>query len=344
MVSVAAKAKQKQITWTEEGRRAFSTLKSLVNKCPKLYFIDTKLPIILYTDASDYAHGAYLCQVKQQEDGTTVELPIRFLSGTFSGAQIRWSTIEKEAFAIYWALKKLDDLVGGVRFTIRTDHRNLHYLNNHGSRKVLQWKLDIQHYDAIIEHVPGELNVPADVFSRLVSKAPVPVLNQIVILQCTDAQRILIKECHEWLHAHYGVDRTILHLTQRHPKETSADKWPHFRHDVRAYIQSCVTCQKMSNNSGSPFCCFNATANAKNRHGHHWSAPRSDDLQVYYRVHRHIYQICRIVPRKHGVCNLSWKCAMETHMPVLYTVRNLNRSGYTVYEPNTNSPRLNIWH
>ena len=149
MVSVAAKAKQKQITWTEEGRRAVSTLKSLVNKCPKLYFIDTKLPIILYTDASDYAHGAYLCQVKKQEDGTTVELPIRFLSGTFSGAQIRWSTIEKEAFAIYWALKKLDDLVGGVRFTIRTDHRNLLYLNNHGSRKVLQWKLDIQYYDAI---------------------------------------------------------------------------------------------------------------------------------------------------------------------------------------------------
>jgi hypothetical protein len=76
MVSVAAKAKQKQITWTEEGRRAFSTLKSLVNKCPKLYFIDTKLPIILYTDASDYTHGAYLCQVQKHEDSTTVELPI----------------------------------------------------------------------------------------------------------------------------------------------------------------------------------------------------------------------------------------------------------------------------
>ena len=35
-------------------------------------------------------------------------------------------------------------------------------------------------------------------------------------------------------------------LTQRHPVETSADSWPHLRHDVRAYIQSCVTYQKMS--------------------------------------------------------------------------------------------------
>ena len=75
-----------------------------------------------------------------------------------------------------------------VLFTIRTDRRNLLNLNNHGSQKVfLQWNLDIQHYDAIVEHVPGELNIPADVFSRLVSKAPVTALNQIVVLQGTDA-------------------------------------------------------------------------------------------------------------------------------------------------------------
>ena len=74
----------------------------------------------------------------------------------------------REAYAIYWALGKLDDLLGGIAFTIRTDHRNLLYMNKHGSRKVLQWKLDIQHYYAIIDHVPGNLNIPADVFSRLV--------------------------------------------------------------------------------------------------------------------------------------------------------------------------------
>ena len=81
--------------------------------------------------------------MQTQPDASLVEQPIRFLSGTFAGAQTRWSTIEKEAYAIYWALKKLDDLLGGIRFTIQTDHRNLFYLNNHGSRKILQWKLDI---------------------------------------------------------------------------------------------------------------------------------------------------------------------------------------------------------
>ena len=106
--------------------------------------------------------------------------------------------LEKEAFTIYWSLKKLEDLVGGVRFTIRTDHRNLLHLNNQGSRKDLQWKLDIQHCDAIIEHVPGELYIPTDLFSHLVPKAPVAALNHIVILQCTDAQRLLMKESHKW--------------------------------------------------------------------------------------------------------------------------------------------------
>ena len=143
------------MTWDDAPTDSFNKLKDLVHNCQKLYFIDYSLKIILYTDASDYAHGAYLCQERIHGDGI-IEEPIRFLGGTFHGPQTRWSTIEKEAYAIYWALQRLDDLIGGVPFTIRTDHRNLLFMNNHGSCKVLQWKLDIQHYNAIIEHVPGK--------------------------------------------------------------------------------------------------------------------------------------------------------------------------------------------
>ena len=60
----------------------------------------------------------------------------------------------------------------GNTITIRTDHRNLLFMNQYGSRKVLQWKLDIQHYNAIIEHVPGKANIPADIFSRQIIRAP----------------------------------------------------------------------------------------------------------------------------------------------------------------------------
>jgi len=122
MASAANQQRSKTIVWTQQADGDFNTLKSLINQCTKLYL---EIPVILYTDAPDYA---YLCQVQTQPDGSLVEQPIWFLSGTFAGAQTRWSTIEKEVYAIYWALKKLDDLLSGIRFTIRTDHWNLLYL------------------------------------------------------------------------------------------------------------------------------------------------------------------------------------------------------------------------
>jgi transposase InsO family protein len=253
MVTAATKHSHKTLTWTTDGHESFQRLKQLVNTCAKLYFIDYKLKIVLYTDASDYAHGAYLCQLRPWADGSITEEPIRFLGGTFHGPQLRWSTIEKEAYAIHWALLRLDDLIGGVPFTIRTDHRNLLFMNNHGSRKVFQWKLDIQHYDATIEHVPGKANIPADVFSRLVvrpgGEVPTPSpntqVNHIVTLDCTAAQRSLIEKFHAYLYAHHGVERTIALMVQHAPTETSATAWPNLKHDVRRYIQSCPTCQKM---------------------------------------------------------------------------------------------------
>jgi len=36
--------------------------------------------------------------------------------GTLNDSQVQWSTIEKVAYTINWALLRLDDLVGGVYF------------------------------------------------------------------------------------------------------------------------------------------------------------------------------------------------------------------------------------
>ena len=52
----------KSLIWNPTAMVAFEKMKYLVNQCQKLYFIDYSLKIILHTDASDYAHGAYLCQ------------------------------------------------------------------------------------------------------------------------------------------------------------------------------------------------------------------------------------------------------------------------------------------
>ena len=56
---------------------------------------------------------------------------------------------------------------GSFHHTYGPNH-NLLFMNNHGFRKVLQWKFDIQYYDPTIEHVAGKANISADVFSRLI--------------------------------------------------------------------------------------------------------------------------------------------------------------------------------
>ena len=49
MVTVTTRNIIKMLTWTNEGHLAFEPLKALVNVCPKLFFIDYSLRIILYT-------------------------------------------------------------------------------------------------------------------------------------------------------------------------------------------------------------------------------------------------------------------------------------------------------
>jgi hypothetical protein len=94
-----AKAKRKKLEWTEEADLAFTTLRQSIHECPLLWFIDDTSPIILYTDASDYGIGAYLCQVV---DGQ--ERPIGFLSKALLREQSRWDTGQKEGYAIFFAL------------------------------------------------------------------------------------------------------------------------------------------------------------------------------------------------------------------------------------------------
>jgi hypothetical protein len=94
-----------------------------VGNCPKLFYVDLKLPIHVRTDASDYGIGGYIFPIDQQK-----ELQIRFNSKALHKAQLNWSTIEKEAYAIFYTVTKFDFLLRDVRFVVETDHKNLAFL------------------------------------------------------------------------------------------------------------------------------------------------------------------------------------------------------------------------
>ena len=135
-------------------------------------------PYVLYTDASDYGIGAILVQ---EVDG--IERPIHFVSKTLTTEQRRWSTIEKEAYAIVHALQKLRPYLWGAKFEVRTDHKPLLSLfkNPIKNAKITRWAILLSEYACPIVYCPGKQNAKADLLSRIQ-----PLEQQICVLDTAE--------------------------------------------------------------------------------------------------------------------------------------------------------------
>ena len=96
-----------------------------ISECQTLHFVQNNETIFLQTDASDYGIGAYLFQLV---DG--IEKPVDFISKKLVKSQLAWTVPEKEAYAIYYAFRKLDYLIRDVRFVLQTGYKNLKFIND----------------------------------------------------------------------------------------------------------------------------------------------------------------------------------------------------------------------
>jgi hypothetical protein len=205
------KTSKKTIIWTEEQQTQFRACQQAVVGCRKLYYEQAGLPIRVYTDASDYGIRAYLCQVN--DDGT--EVPIEFISKTLTKAERKWSTYEKEAYAIFYALRKWESHLRDVKFTLFTDHKNLTYLAKDPNAKVMRWRLGVQDYDFDIAYIPGEDNIVADAFSRLCPRT-LPEEDSKIDAAAASVNTLMvhIDEFDEWPPVRpYGQERDHLQYT-----------------------------------------------------------------------------------------------------------------------------------
>jgi len=123
------------------------------------------VPFCLHTDASGTAVGATL----GQKDASGIEHPLAFVSQKLTMTQCRWSAIEREAYAIVWALGRFTDLIFGSRIVIFCDHNPLQYIRESATKsaKLSRWSLVLAEFDLDIKYNKGSGNVVADYLSRM---------------------------------------------------------------------------------------------------------------------------------------------------------------------------------
>lgn len=154
---------------------AVKQLSKALTEAPILALPNYDREFVLFTDASNIAMGAALCQ--EDENGTM--RPVTLWSRKLSDTEQRYSTTEREALAIVYFLEKFRHYLLGRQFLLVTDHKPLLYIVQGGAlnSKLARWSLRIQEFNFDIAHISGPQMVVADALSRVSKESPIKEWN-----------------------------------------------------------------------------------------------------------------------------------------------------------------------
>lgn len=135
-------------------------------KQEKIFFCLILTFFNLQVDASASGAGPVLIQ----EVAYCVEHPVSYSTLKFLKHQKSYSTSEKNALALLWAMQHIEVYLGSsaIPITVNTDHNPLTFLSNMSSsnQRFLHWALKLQDYNLQIQHIKGTDNIVVDALSR----------------------------------------------------------------------------------------------------------------------------------------------------------------------------------
>ncbi|GJS96098.1 reverse transcriptase domain-containing protein [Tanacetum coccineum] len=115
--------KETPFIFSDECKQAFDELRKKLIESPILVVPNWDYDFEIMCDASDFALGAVLGQRKDKHFH-----PIHYASKTMTGAQLHYTTTEKEMLAVVYALEKFRPYLVLSKTIVYTDHSAIKYL------------------------------------------------------------------------------------------------------------------------------------------------------------------------------------------------------------------------
>ena len=154
--------KHEEFNWTNAATKAFTEIKKKLTEAPVMRLPDFTKPFEVECDASGLGIGGVLSQERH---------PVAYFSEKLNDAKLKYSTYDKEFYAIVRSLWHWEHYLLPHEFVIYSDHEALRYLQSqkHLNFRHGQWVEFLQRYSFVVKHRAGIENKAADALSRRLS-------------------------------------------------------------------------------------------------------------------------------------------------------------------------------
>ena len=137
------KVLKKAFKWTDECQKAFQDLKVYLTIAPLLSPSIPGEELYLYLTVSPHVVSSALIRKEKK-----VQKPVYYTSRALRKAEGRYPMIEKLAFALITASRKLRHYFQGHVFNVMTDHPLKKAINKlEAARRLIQWAIELSEFD-----------------------------------------------------------------------------------------------------------------------------------------------------------------------------------------------------